>query len=112
MRTSEERVEELHRRMNTVREKELRRRAYTMYTAAGAIGLSVVILLALMVSRLPVAVQTIDPGGTAASIFADNAALGYVVIAIVAFALGIFLTILCFRLKKRMDKEKHDDRKS
>ena len=112
MRTSEERVEELHRRMNTVREKELRRRAYTMYTAAGAIGLSVVILLALMVSRLPVSVQTVDPSGTAASIFADNAALGYVVIAIVAFALGIFLTILCFRLKKRMDKEKHDARKS
>ena len=43
-----------------------------------------------------------------ASIFAGSGALGYIVIAIIAFLLGVALTMFCIRLREwqeRKDKE-------
>ena len=37
-------------------------------------------------------------------IFSDSSVLGFVVIGIVAFLLGIAVTMFCFYLKKRKDK--------
>ena len=44
---------------------------------------------------------------TAASIFHGGAALGYIVIGLLAFLLGVCVTVLCFRLRQ-MSRE--DDR--
>ena len=41
---------------------------------------------------------------TAASMYGGSGALGYIVIGILAFLLGVCVTILCFRLR-RMDRE-------
>ena len=91
MRTSEERIRELHCRMDVMQEKEIHRRYVARCTAAAA-----------------------SVGGPvlSGSIFADHEALGYVVTAFLAFCLGALVTILCFRLKRREKTEgQQDDRK-
>ena len=51
-------------------------------------------------------IQTGDYSGfeTAASIFHGGAALGYIVIGLLAFLLGVCVTVLCFRLRQ-MNRE-------
>ena len=49
-------------------------------------------------------------GGAAASIFADHAVLGYVVIALLAFCLGTLATVFCFRVKKHKKEQENNDR--
>ena len=41
-----------------------------------------------------------------ARILSDSAILGYMIVGLVAFILGISFTIFCFRLKKWIDEEK------
>ena len=42
----------------------------------------------------------------------DHAVLGYTLIAVVAFSLGVLLTVFCFRLRRDMgEEEENDDRK-
>ena len=48
---------------------------------------------------------------TAASIFHSGAALGYIVIALLAFLLGVCVTVLCFRLRQ-MNREDGQGRES
>ena len=114
MRTSEERIRELHCRMDVMQEKEIHRRYVARCTAAAAACLAVAVLLAAVISQAMARVSEY-PGGAPAfsgSIFADHEALGYVVTAFLAFCLGTLVTILCFRLKRREKTEgQQDDRK-
>ena len=48
---------------------------------------------------------------TAASIFHGGAALGYIVIGLLAFLLGVCVTVLCFRLRQ-MNREDGQDKES
>ena len=47
-------------------------------------------------------IQTGDYSGfeTAASMYGGGAALGYIVIGLLAFLLGVCVTVLCFRLRQ------------
>ena len=50
---------------------------------------------------------------TAASIFHGGAALGYIIIGLLAFLLGVCVTVLCFRIRQfsredAQDKESED----
>ena len=58
-------------------------------------------------------VQTSDYSGfeTAASIFHGGAALGYIDIGLMAFLLGVCVTVLCFRLRQ-MSREDWQDKES
>jgi hypothetical protein len=110
MRTSEERIAELHRRMRVLAgEKQL----CFAFTEAFAVCLIAVILFAVGISRVPmvVAFETI-PASFSASIFSNHAALKYIVVGIVALCLGILITLFCSRVKYNMEKEEEsDDRK-
>ena len=62
---------------------------------------------------LPGILNRIEPGTsfgyeTAATILGGNAALGYIVIGLLAFILGVCVTILCFRIRL-MNKEKETE---
>ena len=48
---------------------------------------------------------------TAASIFHGGAALGYIVIGLLAFLLGVCVTVLCFRLRQ-MNREDEQHKES
>ena len=110
MRTSEERVKEMHRRMDTLKQAKVSRRYHLACAAACAAALVLTVLTALVISRLPV--QSGDPvsDGATASVFAGNTALGYIVTALIALCLGALVTVFCFRMKRHINEtEKHDD---
>ena len=113
MRSHEERVAETKRRIAKMeREKRLRRNTVTMASAVAAC-LVLLIGASLAMPGIAARIQTGDYSGfeTAASIFHGGAALGYIVIGLLAFLLGVCVTVLCFRLRQ-MNREDGQDRES
>lgn len=111
MRTSEERVAELHKRMNTrKRNKDLNR--YRLQSAAlCAVCLALTVVIALAVSGISFHDPGTVSGSAAASIFAEHGALGYVTVALLAFCLGTLTAVLCFRIRDHIrDGENADER--
>ena len=109
MRASEQRVDELHRRM-TLRRKSKVRRNRLIGTSAVAVFLAAALLFAADVSRSEVQFQGPNSSIAAASIFAEHEAIGFVLVALVAFCLGVLATVLCHRLKAgQTDEEPKDD---
>lgn len=106
MRSHEERVAEAKRRIAKIeREKRRRRNTVTMASAVAAC-LALLIGVSLAMPGIAASIQTDDYTGfeTAASIFHGGAALGYIVIGLLAFLLGVCVTVLCFRLRQ-MNRE-------
>ena len=106
MRSHEERVAETKRRIAKMeREKRLRRNTITMASAVAAC-LALLIGASLAMPGIAASIQTGDYSGfeTAASIFHSGAALGYIVIGLLAFLLGVCVTVLCVRLRQ-MNRE-------
>ena len=102
MRSYEERVAETKRRIAKMeREKRLRRNTVTMASAVAAC-LVLLIGASFAMPGIAASIQTDDYSGfeTAASIFHGGAALGYIVIGLLAFLLGVCVTVLCFRLRQ------------
>ena len=113
MRSHEERVTETKRRIAKIeQEKRLRRNTITMVSVVAA-------CLALLIGAsfaMPGIAASIQTGGyesfeTAASMYGGGAALGYIVIGLLAFLLGVCVTVLCFRLRQ-MSREDGQDRES
>ena len=113
MRSHEERVAETKRRIAAMeRKKRLRRNTVTMASAVAAC-LVLLIGASLAMPGIAASIQTDDYAGfeTAASIFHGGAALGYIVIGLLAFLLGVCVTVLCFRLRQ-MSREDDQNNES
>ena len=113
MRSHEERVVETKRRIAAMeRKKRLRRNTVTMASAVAAC-LVLLIGASLAMPGIAESIQTGDYSGfeTAASIFHGGAALGYIVIGLLAFLLGVCVAVLCFRLRQ-MSREDGQDKES
>ena len=110
MRNPEERVAETKRRIAKIeREKRLRRNKITMASAVAAC-LVLLIGASLAMPGIAASIQTGDYSGfeTAASM-GGGAALGYIVIGLLAFLLGVCVTILCFRLRQISREDGQDE---
>ena len=111
MRSHEERFAETKRRIAArQREKRLRRSKITMFSAAAAC----LVLLVGVSFAMPGMVAGIRPGDyagyeTAASMYGGGAALGYIVIGLLSFLLGVCVTVLCFRLLQMNREDSQDD---
>ena len=102
MRTNEERIAAMHRRAFELKQERTDRRIKTMQYGSFALALAAVLMLAFSMPRFSDRiVQGTIPAGMNASIFAQGEALGFVVVAILSFALGIAVTIFCFYLKRQ-----------
>ena len=113
MRSHEERVAETKRRIAKIeREKRLRRNVITMASAVAAC-LVLLVGASLAMPGIAASIQTGDYSGfeTAASMYGGGAALGYIVIGLLAFLLGVCVTILCFRIRQ-MNREDKQDKES
>ena len=113
MRSHEERITETKRRIAArQREKRLRRDKITMVSAAAAC-LLLLVGVCLAMPGIASRIQTGDYSGfeTTASMYGGGAALGYIVIGLLAFLLGVCVTVLCFRLRQ-MNREDGQDRES
>ena len=113
MRSHEERVAETKRRIAKIeREKRLRRDKITMISAVAAC-LVLLIGASLAMPGIAANIQTGNYSGfeTAASMYGGGAALGYIVIGLLAFLLGVCVTVLCFRLRQ-MNREDDQNNES
>ena len=113
MRSHEERITEAKRRIAKIeREKRLRRNPVTMVSAVAAC-LALLVGASLAMPGIAANIQAGDYSGfeTAASIFHSGTALGYIVIGLLAFLLGVCVTVLCFRLHQ-MNREDDQNKES
>ena len=113
MRSHEERVAEAKRRIAKIEQEKRRRRNTVTMACAVAACLALLVGASLAMPGIAASIQTGDYSGfeTAASIFHGGAALGYIVIGLLAFLLGVCVTVLCFRLRQ-MNREDGQDRES
>ncbi len=103
-------MEEILRRADALREKKAARRAAVLSAAATAVSLALIVGAAALMSGLPV---TAAEGGTETaygSLILSSALLGYVVIGVLAFALGVCVTLLCRALRGPKRKDVRRDR--
>ena len=112
MRSHEERVTETKRRIAKIeQEKRLR---HNMVTMASAVAACLVLLIgaSFAMPGIAASIRTGDYSGfeTAASMYGGGA-LGYIVIGLLAFLLGVCVTVLCFRLRQ-MNREDGQDEES
>ena len=113
MRSHEERVTETKRRIAArQQEKRLRRDKITMISAAAAC-LALLIGASFAMPGIAANIQTGNYSGfeTAASMYGGGAALGYIVIGLLAFLLGVCVTVLCFRIRQ-LSRENAQDKES
>ena len=113
MRSHEERVTETKRRIAKIeRENRLRRNTIAMASAVAAC-LALLIGASLAMPGIAASIRTGNYSGfeTTASIYGGGAALGYIVIGLLAFLLGVCVTVLCFRLRQ-MNREDDQNRES
>jgi len=109
MRTSEEKVNELHRRMKNVKLQRMRRKIFISSSSVLAVCLCIVVVSAIAISRSPVLTNLTVKESMTASIFASKGMVEFIVIALIAFTLGVAFTCFCIRLKKWYDDEKRND---
>ncbi len=113
MRSHEERVTETKQRIAArQQEKRLRRNTITMASAVAAC-LVLLIGASLAMPGIAAKIQTGDYASfeTAASMYGGGAALGYIIIGLLAFLLGVCVTVLCFRLRQ-MNREDDQNKES
>ena len=113
MRSHEERITEVKRRMaEKERQKRLRRGRIAAVSGVAAC-LAVIVGVSL---SMPGIVNQIEPETsfgfeTAATMLGGSAALGYIVIGLLAFVLGVCVTILCFRIRLLSKEEQPAEQK-
>ena len=112
MRSHEERVAETKRRIAKIERAKRRRNTITMASAVAAC-LALLIGASLAMPGIAASIRTGNYSGfeTTASIYGGGAALGYIVIGLLAFLLGVCVTVLCFRLRQ-MNRENGQNRES
>ena len=99
--------------LEAVHEKAARKqRRRTMFMGCGVTicALTVILLLAFAISAYRVKqIPKVTPAYQA-SLLTDSGALGYAVVGIVAFLLGVSVTVFCLLLQKRREQEekRHD----
>lgn len=99
MRSNEERVAEVKRRMEQKkRQEEMHRGRIVMVTAVAASLLFIAGLSALMPGIASQISTDYSHYGMTASIFHNSSALSYIIIGLVAFILGVCVTILGVRI--------------
>lgn len=107
--TSDEALSEILKRSEKIREKRRRRNERLL---AGASGM---LLIVLIVSITLLAGYTVNPAtdSVMGSFLLSAEAGGYILVAVLAFALGIAVTFLCLKIRERNKdnpdtKEKED----
>lgn len=101
MRSNEERVVEVKRR---IAEKERQKKLRLSRIAAVSAVAACLVLIVVLSLFMPGIAGQLRPGGYSdyemvASMFGENGALGYIIIGLLAFFLGVCVTILCFRIR-------------
>lgn len=101
MRSHEERIVEVKRRIAEKERQQKQRRGIIAAVSGIAACLVIIIGAALAMPGIIEQTRPDTSGGyaTAAAMLAGNTALGYIVIGLLAFVLGVCVTVLCCRIR-------------
>ncbi len=110
MRTDKERIEMMHQRAAEIKTETRQKQVRVIQAVSVAGCFAAVIALALLMPGISGSLTSDVMGHSMqASMFANSSMLGYIVIGILAFALGMAVTVFCFRLRKwQREKDKKD----
>ncbi|HHV28073.1 DUF4179 domain-containing protein [Acetivibrio mesophilus] len=110
MRNTDERLVAVQRRVEEL-ERQKRQRKYR-YIGWSAVAACLIIIVGTAVAMPGIMAglseKDYNNTGMMASIFSEGRVLGYILIGLLAFALGVCLTILCFLLQPRRQWDKGD----
>ncbi len=114
MRTNEERARLVHKRTAEIKRKRQKqmRRAFDMICLSACLILIVGIGSFMPGLATGIAAGEIQHASGTASLVGSHAALGYILMGIMAFLLGVCVTVLLYRLRRRKERkrlEKSDD---
>ncbi len=110
MRTNEERARLVHERTAALRREHRARQRRRLNAACMAACL---LLVAGIGALMPGLMENISTGGIshtsgAASLIAGNGALGYILMGLLAFLLGVCVTVLLYRLRRTDERHRED----
>ena len=111
MRTSKERARLIHRRTAEIKQERRIKRQRRLDAACMAVCLLLVIGIGAMMPGLMRGAadgSIVHPSGTA-SLLGSHAALGYIIMGLLAFLLGVCVTVLLYRLHRRYERQKQED---
>ena len=114
MRTNEERTALVRRRTREIREEQLRKKQKRQMTVLSGVSLAACLAILVIVgSTMPQILSRFDQtslshtSGTA-SLLAESEALGYVIMAVFAFLLGICVTLLLHVIHQRQLRQRQE----
>ena len=111
MRTNEERAVLVHKRAAEIKRERQKKKQRALDTVCITACLILVIGLGLYMPELATGI----PGGEvhhasgAASLVGSHAALGYILMGLMAFLLGVCVTVLLYRLHRRNERKQREN---
>ena len=111
MRTNEERTGLVHKRTAEIKRERQKRKQRALDTICIAACLILVVGIGSLIPGLTVGI----PGGEvrhasgAASLVGSHAALGYILMGLMAFLLGVCVTVLLYRLHRRNARKQREN---
>ena len=110
MRTNEERAAAVRQRVTQIKQQKRRQRQRITALMAAAACLASIVGVSF---AMPALSEKLAGGYStgyqaAAGIFGSSAAAGYIAVGVLAFALGVAVTILCFRFRNLQEQDEED----
>ena len=112
MRTNEERAGLIHKRTTEIKRERQRRKQRALDMICIATCLIFVVGIGSFMPGLAAGI----PGGEvhhasgAASLVGSHASLGYILMGLMAFLLGVCVTVLLYRLRRRNERKRRENR--
>ena len=100
MRTNEERTRLIHKRTAEIKRENQKKKQRRLDAAC----IAACLLLA------GVSESGVSHASGAASLVGSHAALGYILMELLAFLLGVCVTVLLYRLRRRKERRQREDR--
>ncbi|MDD4369680.1 MAG: DUF4179 domain-containing protein [Anaerostipes sp.] len=108
MRNNEERVAAVKRRSKDLEQKRKKNQGRMICLSAIASCLALIVGISLVMPDVAgdFSHDTIDNFAMTASVFQGSGAMSYIIIGLLAFALGVCVTILCYQINRSEYQEK------
>lgn len=108
MRSTTERMKLLEKRADEIKKRRNEKKHRLAVISCYSFGIALIVVISALVCNLDFAGFEQTPLHATASIFANKGFFGYAVVGILAFLLGISITLMCDILHKR-NKERNDE---
>ncbi len=105
MRSTDEQLREIMKRADHIKEKKSLQKAAASYALAACACIALLVVTSLYLPEVS-AVGGTDAPVRYGSLLLNASYMGYVVIGVLAFSLGVCMTLLCLRLRKLRKKER------